>query len=353
MTNVSSPPFIERSKSSSIWIETNREWFSKAFGTRSSALSLRRGTDNAEFKSTGSSSDSPKRKRISRASETKSATQLEPIVGFSNYILAQSKLSLEQPMAALDCLFEVIRKHDQLDVQILLTSDVLTYIQMKILEAKTRYQIALILLQYPQILLSKRSTPLLALHRSNAGSYSEFFEMTSIHQALAELEYCHALQLNCKYLWEKNEAALSHTCDQQLLAFDGLLQDYQATCEQLATLQFTRQNYVEAVVKFNEAKDVLVLRNERLPQGPVKEKLVLELARLCFHLGTLHYKSKHFQQARDAYEESLKLYSSGSAKNNITQQDEIHIKRMKHRTGVNSSMYASCSIRYWTDKNSV
>ncbi len=285
MTNISSLPFFDRSKSSSIWIDTNREWLSKAFGSRSSALSLRQGAGNADFKSTGSFSDSSKRKRMNVAIETKSAFQLEPIVGFSNYTLAQSKLSLEQPMAALDCLFEVIRKHDQLDVQMLLAKDVVTYIQMKILEAKTRYQIALVLLQYPQILLSKRSMPLLALHRNNAGSCSEFFEMTSIHQALAELEYCHALQLNCKYLWQKNEPVLSFTCDQHPLVFDGLLQDYQATCEQLASLQFKRQNYVEAVVKYNEAKDILVLRNERLPPGQDKEKLALELARLCFHLG--------------------------------------------------------------------
>jgi hypothetical protein len=159
------------------------------------------------------------------AIESKSAFQLEPTVGFSNYTLAQNKLSLEQPMAALDCLFEVIRKHDQLDIQMLLTKDVVTYIQMKILEPKTRWQIALVLLQYPQILLSKRSTPLLALHYNNAGSYSESFEITSIHQTLAELEYCHALQLNCKYLWQKNEATLYFTCDQHPLIFDGLLQD--------------------------------------------------------------------------------------------------------------------------------
>lgn len=338
-----------------MWLESNREWLSNTFGTRSSALSLRQGgSAAATCKSTSSIVDSSKKKRTSQTSDKKNDSQPEPIVGFSNFTLAESKLSLQQPMPALDCLFEVIRRHDQLDLQVLLTKDIATYIQMKMLEAKTRYQIALILLQHPQILLSKRSTPLLAIHRNNAGSCcSAFFEMSSIHQALAELEYCHAIQLNCKYLWQQNETMLSYKCNQQPDTYDNLLKDYQATCEQLAKLQFRRQNYVEAVVKYNEAKDVLVYRLEKTPQGQAKEELILELARLWFHLGTLHYKSKHFMQARDAYEASLKLYYSGPTLQFLTEQDEIHIKQMKHRTGMKSNMYASCSMTYWMDKNSV
>jgi hypothetical protein len=58
--------------------------------------------------------------------ESKSAFQLEPTVGFSNYTLAQNKLSLEQLMAALDYSFEVIRKQDRPDIQMLLTKNVIT-----------------------------------------------------------------------------------------------------------------------------------------------------------------------------------------------------------------------------------
>jgi len=37
----------------------------------------------------------------------------------------------------------------------------------------------------------------------------------------------------------------------------------------------------------------------------------------------------------------------------LTQQDISNMKQMKRRTGMKSNMYASCSMLYWMDRNSV
>jgi len=349
MTATSSSRFPAPSRSIT-WLESHREWLSITFGTTTSATP--QGRD-----STASCQSFRNESSLKQADNNKKAHQAvkEPIVGFSYFTLSQSKLKLQQPVAAMDCLFEVLRKHEQLDVQVLLSQDIATYLQMKMLEAKTRYNIALCLLQYPSsVLLSKRCTPLLAANRNSIkkDNASLFSDMSPFHQALTELEYCHGIQRNCKNLWQQNESLLTHTLNQQL-TFDNLQQEYQETCEQLAMLQCKRHNPAEAIIKYNEAKDILVCRLEQQASSNQQQDLELQSARLWFHLGTLHYKAKFFKQARDAYRSSLKLYCFTIQSRQLLPQDEIHVKQMKHRTGIKSNMYASCSMNYWIDRNSV
>lgn len=349
MTATSSSRFPAPSRSIT-WLESHREWLSITFGTTTSAKPQGRDASTASCQSLSNESS---RKQVDTNKKAHQADK-EPIVGFSNFTLAQSKLKLQQPVAAMDCLFEVLRKHEQLDVQVLLSQDIATYLQMKMLEAKTRYNIALCLLQYPSsVLLSKRCTPLLAVNRNSVpnDNSSLFSDRSPFHQALTELEYCHGIQRNCKQLWLKNESLLTHTRNPQL-TLDNLQQDYQETCEQLAMLHCKRHNPAEAIIKYNEAKDILVSRLEQ--QASSNQDLELQLARLWFHLGTLHYKAKCFKQARDAYRSSLQLYCfTIQSRQLLLPQDEIHVKQMKHRTGIKSNMYASCSMNYWVDKNSV
>jgi len=356
---------------SSKWFE--RSWLSNAFKGRTDETNVEKSVVLSRPSNIKNSADNKKLCAQDLSSQTKAAVKSTEfcnsinedesalscqIVGFQSYKIAECQVHLGNPLQALESLIQVLHLHLDLEHP----RDIYTtesraresddpkkdttfhtreaLQQLQLLQARTRYQIALVLIQESQdshelIYLAKEHVPPppLLSSQTSQGNFSSIESSDDLaFHAILELEQAHRLL--------KDMLPVSITARRHMISI----------CRLHAQIQSKRPGgRMEALNKYEETQSLL--RQAILNKDPEDQDvcLVVELARINVEVGNLHWSMGRHSCAMTFYQRAQGLYKNQTLKAPCDQDNIQFLKRRVRR----SSVYTFCERKYWLDANSV